>query len=119
MIVPLVAELSAWTSVYGRLAPLPPVAVAAKAGVAASTATPARPAVASVMDVAPARSRRLRPRSFGGLDLGAGRNIVDPLDMGGMSRGLAAAYVASPTVTLNSLTTLCKMLIFLSKRSTN
>src|ERR1700722_6594935 len=82
MTVPVVGEFCARTSVYGRPAPWPPVAVAAKAGVAASTATPARPAVASVMDVAPATSRRLRPRSFGGLKLGGGWNTVDPLDAG-------------------------------------
>src|SRR5580693_10357684 len=39
MTVPLVAEFSAWTSVYGRLAPLPPVA-AAQAGAAATRAPP-------------------------------------------------------------------------------
>src|ERR1700684_1095485 len=86
MTVPVVGEFWARTSVYGRLAPWPPVAVAAKAGVAASTATPARPAVASVMEVAPARSRRLRPRSFGGLDGGPGWNTVDPLDTWGVAR---------------------------------
>src|ERR1700723_2534936 len=87
MTVPVVGEFWAWTSVYGRLAPWPPVAVAAKAGVAASTATPARPAVASVMEVAPASSRRLRPRSLGGLDGGAGWNTVDPLDAWGVRAG--------------------------------
>src|SRR5450755_1915289 len=40
MTVPLVAELSACTSAYGRLAPLPPVA-AADAGWTATAATPA------------------------------------------------------------------------------
>ena len=39
MTVPLVAEFSAWTSTYGRLAPLPPVA-AAPAGAAAARAPP-------------------------------------------------------------------------------
>ena len=39
MTVPLVAEFSAWTSAYGRLAPLPPVA-AAQAGAAATRAPP-------------------------------------------------------------------------------
>src|ERR1039457_4206249 len=40
MTVPLVAEFSACTSAYGRLAPLPPVA-AADAGWTATAATPA------------------------------------------------------------------------------
>jgi hypothetical protein len=38
------------------------------------------------MDDAPASSRRLRPRSFGGLDGGAGWNTVDPLDAWGVAR---------------------------------
>src|ERR1700760_348492 len=56
MTVPLVAELSACTSVYGRLAPPPPVA--ADAGVTATAAMPA-----AVSDTAAAVTAKARRRS--------------------------------------------------------
>ena len=59
MTVPLVAEFSAWTSVYGRLAPLPPVAAAADAD---GTATAASPAAVSDAAAAVSASDRRRFR---------------------------------------------------------
>src|SRR5450759_3476036 len=54
MTVPLVAEFSACTSAYGRLAPLPPVA-AAHAGASARARTP--PAASNAVLPAKATSR--------------------------------------------------------------
>src|SRR6201992_959287 len=74
MTVPLVAELSACTSEYGRLAPLPPVAAAAAAavrvagvaGVAAGAAAPGGAArarsPATVSEAVPAATAVTRPR---------------------------------------------------------
>jgi hypothetical protein len=80
MTVPVVAELSAWTSVYGRLAPPPPVA-AASAGWTAIAATPAaaRDTAATLM-----ASVRLRSRTAG--------NTIAPL---GGTPGLIARRLDS------------------------
>src|SRR5258708_694014 len=67
---PLVAEYSACTSAYGRLAPLPPVA-AADAGWTATAATPA-----TASDAVPAARASVRLR------LRMEWNTVAPLDTG-------------------------------------
>src|ERR1700755_867823 len=58
---PLVAEFSACTSTYGRLAPLPPVAAAAAAHAGGTASANMPPAVSSAVLTA-RTSRRLRSR---------------------------------------------------------
>ncbi len=58
MAEPLVAEFSACTSTYGRLAPLPPVAsVAAEAAVTGRARTPTAASIAVLTDQTRARLR--------------------------------------------------------------
>src|SRR5690348_3272544 len=104
MTVPVVAELSAWTSVYGRLAPLPPVADAS-AGWTAMAATPA-----AARDTAAALSASIRLRSRTEWDTGA-----PPWIAGRRGR----ADETSLTLTVNISTSHCKISTKIGQGSTD